>query len=625
MASTDNSTSTGSPPPPPSRAETSPRAQPQAQPNDPTPSATSTRNSSTYAATPPAAALPCPRMKTPPPPVSYVGYYYGIPSNPRLLARSNPSSSWQRSNPNYCNFPSEKAIFPIDPTHPVKHSWDFPIGQRLLSIIDHHTPHATSVDIVKVCWDWLADTSPPIIWIGVTPGEVPVETAEELVRHINAFLKECKLDDVEVEVKESEIFRLAGTGTRSAPKLHHPIYIDGGAPNFDSKISTAIGLGITTPHRPDSTGTSSFYLRDRSRPDEVLLLTAQHVISGTGSETLCGEDKSSERRDLDMWLKHPRFRKDAQQAARPTRPVRLSDTYLEILSSKIGQEIRWKQQEYGHFDQVANDVTAPMDKRQLASMRRDMTQEDLGDLQRLQKHIRDGWEGDENTTLGSLMCCPPVTYGVGSFGGTEDWALIRVDPDKLPLEEYGPLANLLYLPREHYFEVEREEPGASITWGGMMRLHGILTQADVRHGPLNVLVAGAVSGLRRGYLMPVDSMIKPAFAHSGLSHPTNPDIKHKVENRYGEWSGEWAAMPPVHEQFSLPPPPVAQIGDSGAGVVALDGRIGGIVTCANGLGPRSSGGPWEKIHGCVDITYVTPMHHLLERFVAHGIKDPQFL
>ncbi|OCF30645.1 hypothetical protein I316_07693 [Kwoniella heveanensis BCC8398] len=331
-----------------------------------------------------------------------------------------------------------------------------------------------------------------------------------------------------------------------------------------------------------------------------------------------------------MFLKHPRSRFQAGKTARQpsteraNRAVRISEQYLDQLSDDLRVTTRRKRDDYSHFDRIANDASRPLRDRDIARYRRDQAEEDFQAMERLLAEIEEHWQGDEDTTLGRLLCCPPVGYGVGSQGRTEDWALIKIDPDKLPSNEYGPLANLLDLTGKYESRVVHRVPGGSVTWGGMLRLQGLLTQADIIHGPINVLMRGAIGGIAKGYLMPVDSMVKPAFARR------HGRQKSQEQGKYEGWSREWAAMPPIPRRCEVLPGPFARPGDSGAGVVAEDGRIGGIVTCASGTPPTRLGASANKDvpgreRGEVDITYVTPMHHLLERFVAHGVKDPQFL
>ncbi|WVW79645.1 hypothetical protein I302_101614 [Kwoniella bestiolae CBS 10118] len=146
-----------------------------------------------------------------PSPDPFTGYHYGLPSRPRLLARSDPSE-W--SPPRFkldANFPASKSIRPVDPSHPICGIWGSQLGKDFLGIIDRYTDGmSVSVDVVCIPYSEGEEGSSdePILWIGVPPDTMSVEQAQNLVRECTGLLKSHEMTDVQVEVKESEGIQL---------------------------------------------------------------------------------------------------------------------------------------------------------------------------------------------------------------------------------------------------------------------------------------------------------------------------------------------------------------------------------------------------------------------------------
>ncbi|WVF72622.1 hypothetical protein IAT40_007440 [Kwoniella sp. CBS 6097] len=238
--------------------------------------------------------------------------------------------------------------------------------------------------------------------------------------------------------------------------------------------------------------------------------------------------------------------------------------------------------------------------------------------------------------------CSIIRPSVKTFqpqGRVEDWALVALNPERLPIDV--PTVNRLdldsYAPWYHGPDCVGKVRTQS-DYDEVLRLSGVMTQADISNGPTIVLKNGAASGKCAGYLMPVESMVKASgpsaseIKRPDAQRPYKGDSKQgcgkRESEREGEtgwtWSREWAvsSLPGSHCRF-------CSAGDSGAGIVGTDGRIGGIITCASGIAPApgnsKSESDWWRVTGCVRMTYVTPMHFLLERFETCGLRHPELL
>ncbi|WVF71305.1 hypothetical protein IAT40_006108 [Kwoniella sp. CBS 6097] len=517
--------------------------------------------------------------------VEYDGYYYGLPSEPRLLARSQVEEWVPASNPVYTAYPSRKHIYPVPVSHPVARIWTGPAGRAILAEIDKHTPFATSVDVLRICYEGEADSSPPILWIGVLPGKVSVLAAEALVSGCKGVLQRNGMIDVEVELKESNVYRT------SSAKLYDPFKIESQSIGVEikAKISTAIGLAICTDQRPYKEGSTAFWLVERGDPNKHLLMTAAHVVGGTELDEPYGSN-----------VPHPSQR---QFGFIPPN-VQIGKLWLDKRVQTIEELSEGLQNELGDVDFTIT-ACGNQKKIELAEARKVVAEARLDDLRKLEAEVVK-WRDGSSGRLGEVYCRPLIRNQVGHDNFTEDWATIEVDPALLPDNVQNSL-DLSSFPDFKMANGPDHKPALGLKKPGILKLQGIIPRDEMESGPICVLMRGSRSGLSVGLSLPIASMIKPY-------DECNKTIPKDMPDEQRPWSVEWpiTALPENGTSAVF-----SREGDSGAGIVGRDGRMGGIMTGGCRRGPAERLG--------MDVTYVTPMYWILERMKVHGLVDPELV
>ncbi|KAK0611149.1 hypothetical protein B0T14DRAFT_500309 [Immersiella caudata] len=130
-------------------------------------------------------------------------YYYGLPSRPRLVARSNFANLWTQEWEDNHLIP--KFIGPIgkpDVVQDIRHKYDPDKIIDCLIGIDW-----TTIDMVRI--GTLFNTSDPIIlWVGVTPGSLSWQQGVKAARCCRKVLLKAGLD-IHCEIRESIVKRTA--------------------------------------------------------------------------------------------------------------------------------------------------------------------------------------------------------------------------------------------------------------------------------------------------------------------------------------------------------------------------------------------------------------------------------
>ncbi len=102
-----------------------------------------------------------------PPPLSDTEakyYYVGLPSSPRLVARTSPTP-WVL--PTGWGEPRDKQLGVVV-NHKLNTIWEFDVAPKILACLDDMGVLWTSADVVRI--GLVVNSSPPIVlWIGVKP------------------------------------------------------------------------------------------------------------------------------------------------------------------------------------------------------------------------------------------------------------------------------------------------------------------------------------------------------------------------------------------------------------------------------------------------------------------------
>ncbi|OIW29503.1 hypothetical protein CONLIGDRAFT_680348 [Coniochaeta ligniaria NRRL 30616] len=133
-------------------------------------------------------------------------YYYGLPSKPRLLARSNASESPWTPRTDDNNHPVGKSIDVVGSRHAMVARWH-PEGLCDKAIALLEPVDWTSIDVIRIGYDGDEGPKPVIVWVGVAPGSTTWEVAHDAAVAVRGLLVREGMGDVHCEMRESIVSR----------------------------------------------------------------------------------------------------------------------------------------------------------------------------------------------------------------------------------------------------------------------------------------------------------------------------------------------------------------------------------------------------------------------------------
>lgn len=358
-------------------------------------------------------------------------YYAGLPSNPKLVYRTGPTRWGYPTGPEaYTVYKELRPVF----GHNICTAWK-DLGPKVCEALDSAEVMWTSIDMVRSIWLKTMDDdihNPIALWIGVFPESLAGKDAYAAGKACLTLLKEFGITDVDVEFRESVYTRTAGVG----PNLLAP----GVDPGFNltedvcGPLTTALGLGIAPQINPQVEGTGGLYLAEGGESKKVLLVTARHVLfppNGPNVDYTYTDSNKPPRRNIlllgrkafDKLIRSIRIRihNHATQAQHLGRQI---EYYQEKIDARQD-----KSKDYGADDE--GTVVAEIKKRKAGLER---YQQELDDANRVISALKDfhdevkkDWHRKSQRVLGHVVRSPPLTFGAGPEGFTEDYALIELD------------------------------------------------------------------------------------------------------------------------------------------------------------------------------------------------------
>jgi hypothetical protein len=122
----------------------------------------------------------------------FEGYYYGLPGQPKLLARSNPEP-WIAPSFEVTagHSPPTKALFVVT-HHPLREKLDAGLRDKIRSVLATMSPcRWISVDYLRIGYDRnVAQNNPVVVVITVEKDQVPPAEAQRIV---NDIAEECRV------------------------------------------------------------------------------------------------------------------------------------------------------------------------------------------------------------------------------------------------------------------------------------------------------------------------------------------------------------------------------------------------------------------------------------------------
>ena len=521
-----------------------------------------------------------PTLRSPPSEIEARIYYYGLPSRPRLVARTGSATWKEPTGPEA--YPVIKE-FNVVGNHALTEVWEDNLAIKLHALLDSMEVKWTSTDVVRI--GIREEPSPPVIlWIGVMPSSLSGHDGVTTALECRKLLYEYGIRDVDVEIRESEVTYSAG------PKLLTSVHNFNPTAHVRDPLTTTLGHPICAESTPWAEGTSGFFLTEGGRNDRLLLVTARHVVFG--------QDKNNNN--------HFRHKNNSQPRHNITLFGQQSfKNYRESISTEIADKKfivkHWEKQCLSSIEST-NNPTVSMEQKGVET-ELEQARDAIEELEKFNCDVATGWVSSENRILGHVVLSPPIDVGFSSENYTEDWATIEIDTSKVDASNfYGNAIDLgldIAIPKFTRMMHPNPRNAHSFTYPAdrLLRLRGTIPDKEMRRPTafdhndepcIMVIKRGNTTGLTIGRANNIFSYTRKHF-----------------EDDTTKTSKEWAILP-----FNSKSGAFSEKGDSGAVIVDGFGRIGGLLT--GSTGPTKS----------ADITYATPISFLLKRMQSKGIDKP---
>lgn len=340
-------------------------------------------------------------------------YYWGLPSNPRLVYRTGTLPWEMPTGPDAR--PEKKELRPVF-EHKLTAFWEV-LGWKIRDFLDSVEVRWTTIDVVRFIKVEKGKTiGPVILWIGVTPKTLSGKGAKTAAYGCLDILKVVEITDIEVEFRESVYIESAG------PNFLEP---DNARPfaEFCGPLTPALGLSISAQATSDTGGTGGLYLAEGGDSKNILLLTARHVLFPTG--------------------KVPNTNYARTNKSAPRRNVLLGTTAFDDLFQPIKDKIK-------ACGEVADDYHSQLEESQErlvavggddAEMERTMANRDRiqglldaanqakAEIEEFHADVIKNWSSANQRIIGHVVRSPPITFG-GKESFTQDYAIVELNSSK---------------------------------------------------------------------------------------------------------------------------------------------------------------------------------------------------
>ena len=205
------------------------------------------------------------------PPVSELEatrYYWGLPSNPRLIARTGrpwypPWGPEAYSRANEFRSLGKHKLFGI---------WEDNLALKVHNILNQNQVNWSSTEIVRIAYVDEPDGD-LILWIGVysTPTRLSNDVGIEVAVQCKRLLIRYGIQDVDVELCESDFVQSAG------PVLLKPTDIVDPTAIAREPFTTTLGMDICAEKTPQTEGTVGFFMAIDG-VDKLYGVTTRHVL-----------------------------------------------------------------------------------------------------------------------------------------------------------------------------------------------------------------------------------------------------------------------------------------------------------------------------------------------------------
>lgn len=495
-------------------------------------------------------------------------YYKGLPSNPPLIATTNPGPFESPSGPEVYSVLKELRVLG---DHPLTSVWDRGLAIGLLRALNKMRVNWTSIEALRIV-EVGESSSLATVWIGVEFGALSFKEGSIVAHECRTYINSWGIHDYQVEIRGSRVMRQAGN------RFLDPVHLSD--PTFTARnpFTATLGIPISAMDRPWAEGAGGFYLSAGGNDKDIYLVTARHVVLPLDKD----DNKEYERRN------DSKVREDVVILGTSGFNEKLAKIDYEIMGQRsaiIDAKERIQLVE-------DKDDSASVKERGYAGQDLQKAEEGLKALETFRHDISTYWQAKENRVFGELAWAPPIVFSTDPGKYTLDLAVIKIDPGKLDYRNY--IGNTINIgnkyTRQEFEDRVYQHPSSPTSFkfpaDRLVKLQGQVPESALSKPPMLdaagescfvVFKNGPTTDTTIGKANNVSSYTRTYFASQ------------YVESR------EWPVIPTSKHSGAF-----SAKGDSGSCVADVFNRVGGILTGGSGATDSS------------DVTYVTPISFIMQ-------------
>lgn len=181
-------------------------------------------------------------------------YYAGLPSNPVLVARTGSIPYKAPTGPEAYSRLKELGIVG---NHDIQDAREDGLASKVHAILGGKGVDWTTTDVVRISYVEDASLSSVVLWIGVKPGSLSYNDGIDVALRCKELLLDYSIDDVHVEIRESELIRFG-----SGPKLLDPAFESDPTVDVRRPFTPTLGIPVCSQFAPWAEGTAGFFLNE---------------------------------------------------------------------------------------------------------------------------------------------------------------------------------------------------------------------------------------------------------------------------------------------------------------------------------------------------------------------------
>ncbi|KAI9065015.1 hypothetical protein FKP32DRAFT_1675147 [Trametes sanguinea] len=491
--------------------------------------------------------------------------------------------------------PFRRELRPVN-DHPITDSWDGILtdveayladaGQVFTAIMglgfaNQQDPMETGEPNPPFC--------PMVMTICVEPKTVPFEDAKSIADHVKAhILAEAGFPNIDVAIWEFTTSFFGTSGPRLPPL--DPLF-DGETVQLAHPFTSTLGIPIAPLVNPRIEGTIGLFLTRGGGKDDILALTAAHVVLPPAMFP-----------DNELWSE------SRTSIAQYGLAVLGIDAYEEALT-RIVTKIGRLQSDIGEHEDILKTLREQLDRRmgdiegiagRIQRIERNvrLARHDAQAFNTLHSRITKHMSVLKTRAVGHVLHADPIGVSDGREKYTRDWAVLKIREDAFKMD--GFLGNTVYIGDRLRLEERTflnmmfpnaaDRDGYTRPEDNLLQIRGIVPADEIRvpthmnaHGApaMPVLKNGGATGTTVGWLSGLKSLVR--------------------HNDYAEFDIDFTSRDLTIVPYDRKEGAFSAAGDSGSIIIERGGRVVGLLT---------GGGGRPKV---AEVTYATAYCELEKR------------